>query len=84
MPEKKWQPIATAPENVSVLIYIPEWDHYGPGIYRAMLVNMITTKRWTTTAWACGRDLTSSVEPTHWMPLPDPPESDTRQEAQTK
>jgi hypothetical protein len=68
-----WQPIETCPENVSVLIYIPNAEHYGPGIYRAIRVNMGTGKRWLTTAWSCGRDYTANPEPTHWMPLPKPP-----------
>ena len=68
-----WQPIETAPTNESVLIFQPNWDHYGHGVYRAIHVDMGTGKRWMTTAWACGRDLGADAIPTHWMPLPAPP-----------
>ena len=37
-----WQSIETAPRNDSVLIFIPNAEHYGPGIYRGMLVDMGT------------------------------------------
>lgn len=47
--------------------------HYGPGIYRAIQVDMGTGRRWTSTAWACGRDLGGDVMPTYWQPLPAPP-----------
>lgn len=70
---KLWRPIKTAPENQSVLVFIPNWEHYGHGVYRAILVNMGTGRRWHSTAWACGRDLGPDVQPTHWMPLPSPP-----------
>jgi hypothetical protein len=73
-PQTQWQDIASAPTNISVLIFIPNWDHYGPGIYRAILVDMGGSKHWTTTAWSCGRDLRPDVQPTHWQPLPAPPE----------
>jgi hypothetical protein len=69
-----WQPIETAPLNESVLVYIPNTEHYGDGIWRAIHVDMRAVKRWQTTGWACGRDLPSDVQPTHWMPLPEPPE----------
>lgn len=75
--ERGWQPIDTAPENQSILIFIPNWDHYGPGIYRAILVNMGTGRRWHTTGWAVGRDLEAGYpQPTHWAPLPAPPQED--------
>ncbi len=69
-----WQPIETAPKNVSVLIYIPNAEHYGPGIYRGMLVDMGTGPHWSANAVAMGRDLGRDTMPTHWMPLPSPPE----------
>ncbi len=69
----EWQLIATAPTNVSVLVFIPNAEHYGPGIYRAIQVDMGTGRRWMTTAWACGRDCDRDAQPTHWMLLPEPP-----------
>lgn len=73
-PASAWQPISTAPLNQSVLIFLPNWDHYGPAIYRAIHVDMGTGKHWHTTAWACGRDLVD-LEPIAWQPLPKPPEA---------
>ncbi len=70
----KWQPIETAPVNQAVLIFIPNWEHYGHAVYRGMLVDMGTGKRWMSTAWASGRDLGANAQPTHWMNLPEPPQ----------
>lgn len=73
---EQWQPIDTAPVNESVLIYLPNLEHYGPGIYRAILCDMGTGKRWHTTAYACGRDLDPREWPKWWMRLPSIPVSD--------
>lgn len=78
--EGGWQPIETAPKNVSVLVYIPNAEHYGEGIYRAILVDMRPTLRaphWTTTGLHVGRDIGADCQPTHWMPLPAPPADHT-------
>lgn len=68
-----WRAIDSAPLNESILVYIPNTEHYGEGIYRAMHVDMGTGKRWMTTGVHCGRDLGASTKPTHWMPLPPAP-----------
>lgn len=60
-----WRPIEECPVNVSVEIWLPDFEHYGPGIYRAILVDNGTGRRWHTTAWACGRDL----DPMYWPKL---------------
>jgi hypothetical protein len=70
----EWQPIESAPFNESVLIFIPSSEHYGPGIWRAIRVNMGTGIRWHATTIAMGRDLSGECLPTHWMPLPEPPQ----------
>lgn len=70
---QRWQPIDTAPRNTSVLIYLPNREHYGEPIYRAILVDMGSGPRWTTTGLHIGRDLCKDEQPTHWMPLPPPP-----------
>lgn len=70
-----WMDIESAPVNQSVLIYIPNAEHYGPGIYRGMLVDMGTGKRWMTTALSMGRDCGETWSPTHWMPLPAAPDA---------
>lgn len=78
-----WQPIETAPINESVLVYIPNAEHYGEGIYRAIwiesswLMNGKKPRHWQTTGWHHGRDVCGDTQPTHWMPLPEPPESQT-------
>lgn len=68
-----WRPIESAPTNESVLIFVEHMEHYGPGIYRAIQVDMGTGRRWMTTAAGCGRDLGQNGSPTHWRPLPAPP-----------
>jgi len=69
-----WQPIETAPTNTSVLIFIPNAEHYGEGIYRGLQVDMRTGRHWTVSGLHMGRDCGTTWQPTHWMPLPDPPE----------
>jgi hypothetical protein len=71
----EWQPIETAPTNESVLIFIPSARHYGEAIYRALLVDMGSGKRWHTSALLVGRDVTPEYTPTHWRPLPPAPEA---------
>ena len=70
-----WQPIGTAPDNQAVLVFVPNWDHYGPGVYRAIHVNFQgrSDPRWHSSAWACGRDFSAECQPTLWMPFPDLP-----------
>lgn len=69
-----WQPIETVPTNASVLVFIPNAEHYGHGVYRAMLVDMGTGRRWHTSGLHVGRDCGPDSQPTHWQPLPEPPE----------
>jgi len=75
-----WQPIETAPINVSVLVFIPNAEHYGVGIYRAIHVDMGTGKRWHCTALHMGGDINPEYWPTHWMPLPEPPTEQAAEE----
>jgi hypothetical protein len=80
----EWRDIATAPTNESVLIFVPNMEHYGHGIYRALHVDMGTRRHWQVTAIGMGRNLAPmGLHPTHWMPLPDPPSDPTvtKQEA---
>lgn len=69
----QWQPIETAPDKESVLVFIPNTEHYGPGIYRGLKG---TFGQWMTNAVAMGRDCGTRSQPTHWMPLPSPPLSE--------
>ena len=59
-----WQDIATAPKDVPVLGFLPT-AYQGTGGVET--VQWQDGKWWMTGAW--------SVEPTHWMPLPAPPEA---------
>jgi len=68
-----WQPIESAPPNTSILVFIPGADHYGPAIYRAILVDMGMGRRWHLTALNVGTDLSPEWMPTHWRPLLEPP-----------
>lgn len=65
-----WQPIETAPlDGESVLI----WGPYGHVMQASWEVEFDEGY------WRCGRpgakgyDDTGAMEPTHWMPLPEPP-----------
>ena len=70
----QWQPIETAPKNAPILVFIPDAEHYGPGVYRGMLVDNGKRAHWSTNAMNCGGDCGHRT-PTHWMPLPPPPEA---------
>jgi hypothetical protein len=74
----EWRPIETAPIEESVLIYVPNAEHYGDPIYRALQIRNVSGggTHWQTTGIHHGRDLNPHYgQPTHWMPLPDPPET---------
>ena len=64
----EWQPIETAPEDTSVLVYCPEYygDEYG-------------VAHWDSTdeKWIAGFIPLDCI-PTHWMHLPQPPKEDTQ------
>ena len=60
-----WQPIETAPRNGEVvLVYAPNW--------RGGLIYAASEQYGYWTSNACVDDHFWE-EPTHWMPLPDPP-----------
>jgi len=69
---RTWQPPETAPPNKSVLVSIPDADHYGPGVYRAIRVSdraFGMPDRWHVTGLNMGRDC-DPARITGWMPLP--------------
>ena len=67
-----WQPIETAPEYKAVLIYVPPFDPMQgvrSGRYGTWMVGAQSF---------VGRDLPVGYRPTHWMPLPAPPDAARR------
>ncbi len=72
---QRWR-FDTPPLNQSVLINVPDAEHYGPGIYRAVRVDFDYPPRWHTTAVSMGRDIPGD-RVKGWRPLPDPPEGGT-------
>ena len=64
----KWQPIETAPENESIIIFAtPDWVE--TGFY---VLDEDTGERewfWTSSM----KKLHDNFTVTHWMPLPEPP-----------
>lgn len=68
----EWQDIKTAPrDGTAVLLYVPGWSHGDP---------LMTTASWYGDEWCLlmvgGYAVDSDVypDPTHWQPLPAPPE----------
>ena len=71
--ELEWQPIETAPKDgTRVLLFVPP---YGPstGHYK-------DRSNWGPSAsnWYAHAALNKEAEPTHWMPLPEPPKDGPR------
>lgn len=63
-----WQPIETAPKDGScVLLYWPDIDSIATGAWYAPLGCV--------EHWCKDCRVTYCIDPTHWMPLPDPPKS---------
>lgn len=64
----KWQPIETAPRDWTKVVGYD--GNIAADINWSGIV--IDGPRW----WVCHNDILSSMSPTHWMPLPEPPASD--------
>jgi len=64
----KWQPIVTAPANVYVLVWLPDFNKVEKAWYST-----------TTSLWPADEEYNDDGEccnvglPTHWMHLPEPP-----------
>jgi hypothetical protein len=69
----KWRPIETAPKDESrFLAYFPdapEWYDYSVICWSAR-----STQWWGCSPAAAG--IIDQYDPTHWMPLPEPPETE--------
>lgn len=80
IPEAKfgtWQPIETAPtqDHIEVLLYRPNC-HYAvaTGYYEPQSYHKTPRPYWASTAKYWGVQSNRDFAPTHWMPLPDPPQ----------
>lgn len=68
----EWQPIETAPENTFILIY--ENGRYHVAQYELTDVDGYFDVQEPLWGFVDGwLDVDSSFNPTHWMPLPEPP-----------
>ena len=81
----EWQPIETAPDGEIVLVYDPKGN---PGIANAtgiyMAANRCVREGWCSTVdgvkkikdydWCYVENMGFRLCPTHWMPLPPPPQ----------
>lgn len=68
---REWQPIVTAPKDgTEVLLYRPSVQCER----KVFTGNIITGCGWANGKWNSeGAICSSGYEPTHWMPIPDPP-----------
>lgn len=65
----KWLPIDAAPEDEKIIIFAtPDWVDTAFFI----LDEDYNRRDWF---WSMGKRLHQNHVPTHWMPLPDPPEA---------
>lgn len=65
----EWQPIATAPKDVAVLV----WDGYRNGAGVAEWVDGYGCWCWAQAAASDEYPANGPIKATHWMPLPSPP-----------
>ena len=77
-----WQPIETVPKDGSVILIVDMTDRY-PNVQAASWWPERDNKfPWTLFEGNNGRDglnaLDARFPPTHWMPLPKPPQNDDR------
>jgi hypothetical protein len=63
-----WQPIETAPKDSKILLWGRYWNN--TDVFQHPMVGM-----WNTNyqRWECNFNCWFGVHPTHWMPLPPPP-----------
>jgi hypothetical protein len=75
----KWQPIATAPEGEMVLVWADKLNRGLPSAEVVMIFNEgygpdpANWCYWTNGGPNAGDDICFESPPTHWMPLPPPP-----------
>jgi hypothetical protein len=71
-----WMPIETAPEAEPILVWVPK-EHRGIDSAEVVVLYRDDGEYhyWTNGGSNAGSDLYFENEPTHWMPLPAPPEA---------
>lgn len=62
----KWMPIETAPKDGTRVI-----TNGGDGYKHPVVIQSVFDDGWWPDAWES--DLDEPMNPTHWMPLPEPP-----------
>lgn len=74
----EWQPIETAPEGVPILVWVPE-AHRGFGSAEVVVIyrDHDDIQYWTNGGANAGDDVYFERTPTHWMPIPPEPITDT-------
>lgn len=76
----KWQPIETAPKDgTTVLLYRPtalRWCVVDKGRWETQKYHSKPSPYWSSDQKLPTVAEQRSWEPTHWMPLPEPPESE--------
>lgn len=89
MTDPQWQPIETAPRGPFVLLYVPDaqletgpvtigrwWPPIEPRDERGRFAKgKFEPADWHGWLGTDGDNLPSWCDPTHWRPLPDPPEA---------
>ncbi len=80
----EWRPIESAPKNITrrvKLISGNSYHEYGPYILAYPVFGNVARVRWW--QWSDDElahnfleDGGNSIHPTHWMPLPEPPQTD--------
>lgn len=66
-----WQPIETAPEGTDVIVFFPDANEE----YQWMICHRLEGD-WYEQNADTSPDPIDDVEPTHWMPLPEPPRAE--------
>lgn len=76
----QWRPIETAPRNgTPILAYEP---HREPCVEHAASDETVAVVHWSGRVWADPLyDMTGLDNPTHWMPLPEPPATGAKPES---
>ncbi len=71
----EWQPIETAPKDgTRILLYFPVLPkHYDQ--QSKISVGLSVNRGWWVTALGAGGLYDGETRPTHWTPLPEPPEN---------